>query len=98
MHVALQKGVTSVAGDIFDFFVGYVTQIDPIFKLLSASDPDGRSAFSLVLAALTMVLVRKGGHKLHRLICSVLDGSSHVIPQRKLSSMQMSGPANLHIT
>jgi hypothetical protein len=59
MHVALQKGVTSVAGDIFDFFVGYVTQIDPIFKLLPAPDPDGRSVFSLVLTALTVVLVRK---------------------------------------
>jgi hypothetical protein len=98
MHFALQEGVASVAGDIFDFFVGYVTQIDPIFKLLSASDPDGRSAFLLVLAALTVVLVRKGRHEVHRLICSIFDGSSHVIPQRKLSTMQMPGPADLHIT
>jgi hypothetical protein len=98
MHFALQEGVASVAGDILDFFVGDVTQIDPIFKLLPASDPDGRSVFSLVLTALTVVLVRKGRHKVHCLISSVLDGPSHVIPQRKLSSMQMSGPTDLHIT
>jgi hypothetical protein len=45
-----------------------------------------------------VVLVRKGGHKVHCFISPVLDGPSHVIPQRKLSSMQMSGPADLHIT
>jgi hypothetical protein len=59
MHFALQEGVASVAGDIFDFSVGDATQIDPIFKLLPASDPNGRSVFPLVLAALTMVLVRE---------------------------------------